>query len=86
MKKGLTRRGFTSFVAGNGEEAVRLASQCTPDAILMDIQMPGIDGFRQLGESGQWASSSATVPIIALTAFRGSVSRKAVQGSGYKLF
>ena len=45
MAAALTRRGFAVFIAGNGEEALRLASRDSFDAVLMDLQMPGIDGF-----------------------------------------
>jgi DNA-binding NarL/FixJ family response regulator len=31
--------------AGDGEEAARLAAELTPDVVLMDLSMPGIDGF-----------------------------------------
>ena len=41
----LSRRGFSAFVANDGDEAVRLASRDSFDAILMDIQMPQRDGF-----------------------------------------
>ena len=41
----LSRRGFSAFVANDGDEAVRLASHDSFDAILMDIQMPHRDGF-----------------------------------------
>ena len=41
----LTRRGFAVFTARSGEEALRLAGRDSFDAILMDLQMPGLDGF-----------------------------------------
>ena len=61
----LTNAGHTVSVANNGEEAVHLASSERFDAILMDVQMPVVDGFaatRRLRELG------LTLPIIALTA------------------
>lgn len=40
----LSRNGFTTVKASNGKEAIRLADQETPDLILLDIMMPGMDG------------------------------------------
>jgi two-component system, NtrC family, sensor kinase len=41
----LTQEGFTVFVALNGETAIEQIQYTKPDLILMDIMMPGIDGF-----------------------------------------
>lgn len=40
----LTRNGFDTIQASNGRDAIKLAEQETPDLILLDIMMPGIDG------------------------------------------
>lgn len=52
----LVRAGFTMVInsqpdmqvvgqASNGDEAIRLAEQLTPDIVLMDVRMPGMDGI-----------------------------------------
>ena len=48
--------GYDVLVAGDGEEALRIAEEVRPDLILLDIMMPRIDGFevaRRLREEAQ---------------------------------
>jgi two-component system OmpR family response regulator len=57
--------GFEVDVAANGTEALRLAPMVHPDLILLDVMMPGLDGFevtRRLREDGE------RVPVLFLTA------------------
>jgi PAS domain S-box-containing protein len=63
----LQARGYQVVVARNGQQAVDLALEKYPDLILMDVQMPGVDGLeatRQLRARPE----TAQMPIIALTA------------------
>jgi CheY-like chemotaxis protein len=79
----LSRRGFSAFVASDGDEAVRLASRDSFDAILMDIQMPGRDGF----DATRWIRGLrgrvSTIPIIALTGLKGPMMRKRCAEAGF---
>jgi two-component system cell cycle response regulator DivK len=64
----LTFHGYEVAVAADGQEGVALASELMPDLILMDIQMPGMDGMTAGGIlKGDPATSG--LKIIALTSF-----------------
>jgi two-component system, OmpR family, response regulator ResD len=59
----LAREGYEVRTAGGGEEAVERASELHPDVVLLDIKMPGMDGFEVMAElRGRW-----WVPIIMVT-------------------
>lgn len=62
----LFQKHYELYHAWNGAEAVELYKKYHPDLILMDIKMPGMDGFEA---TRQIRTLSAEVPIIALTAF-----------------
>ena len=65
----LSFEGFTVVVAGNGLEAVQKADELLPALILMDIQMPLMDGFQAIERiRADSRRAVAQVPIIALTA------------------
>jgi two-component system, cell cycle response regulator DivK len=63
----LQATGFRTLEATTGERAVEVALEHRPDLVLMDIQLPGIDGveaLRRLRTDGDFAA----VPVLALTA------------------
>jgi two-component system, cell cycle response regulator DivK len=63
----LERYGYETLQAGDGLAAMKLALECLPDLILMDIQLPeisGLDVTRQL----KGDERSQNIPIIAVTA------------------
>ncbi|HET8995844.1 MAG TPA: response regulator, partial [Acetobacteraceae bacterium] len=79
----LTRRGFAVFTAGNGEEAVRMAGRDSFDAILMDLQMPGLDGFEATRRIRALPGHAGSVPIAALTALQGARLRQRCTETGF---
>lgn len=66
----LNQLGYTADLVVNGEEAVHAVKAKTYDAILMDVQMPGMDGLEATRKIREWenATSAPRVHIIALTA------------------
>lgn len=59
--------GYTVFKASNGEDGLQLANAEMPDLILLDIMMPGIDGF-DVCRSLKQEQKTRKIPIIMLTA------------------
>lgn len=65
LRRGLSEEGYTADVALNGERALRMAGATEYDVIVLDVMLPGIDGFevcRQLRDSG------VRSPALMLTA------------------
>jgi two-component system OmpR family response regulator len=65
LRRGLLEEGLSPDVARNGDDAVWMAAATEYDAIVLDVMLPGSDGFevcRRLRESGRWA------PVLMLTA------------------
>ncbi len=63
----LEAKGYRIVLAKNGEEAIDIAKLNIPDLILMDIQMPGIDGLEAIRQI-RCDRKLLNIPIIALTA------------------
>jgi two-component system, cell cycle response regulator DivK len=63
----LLATGYRTLEATTGEEAVALATEHSPDLVLMDIQLPDIDGVEALGRL-RADGRTASVPVLALTA------------------
>src|SRR5580765_4619731 len=65
VRGGLGREGLAADVAATGEDALWMAGAHEYDAIVLDVMLPGIDGFetcRRLRETGTWT------PVLMLTA------------------
>jgi two-component system cell cycle response regulator DivK len=76
----LTYAGYEVVEATSGEEGVRRALETVPDLILMDLQLPGIDGAEALR---QIRMSEKQVPVVAVTAFAMNNDRTRAFDAGF---
>lgn len=68
MRMWLEKRGYRVIEAETGEEAVTLAQQETPDLIIMDMMMPGMNGLDATQQIRQYQALRRT-PIVAVSAY-----------------
>ena len=66
MQKALEQNGFQTASAADGSEAIRKARELHPDLILMDIVMPGLNGFQATRELAS-DPETRTIPVIMVT-------------------
>ena len=81
----LQAKGYTTVEAVTGEEGGRLAKERTPDLVLMDIQLPGINGieaFKQIRADPK----TARIPVVALTASVTPTDRSQITAAGFDAF
>ena len=81
----LQYHGFTTLEATTGEDGVALASTRKPRLILMDIQLPGIDGVTAL-ERIRREAATARIPIVAMTASVMKEDRERFDKAGFDGF
>ncbi|MEI6753711.1 MAG: response regulator [Paludibacter sp.] len=67
MKDFLLESGYQILAANNGTQALEIVSQTLPDAIILDLMMPGVDGFTVL-ENIRNFELTAKIPVLILTA------------------
>jgi CheY-like chemotaxis protein len=67
VKKVLTAKGYEVLLAEDGETGLKMVAEHTPDLILMDINMPGIDG-KEAAARLKTSPFYKHIPIVALTA------------------
>ncbi len=61
----LEQEGYQVSVAGSGEEALALATDLAPDLVVLDVRMPGMDGFETLR---RLRAEGSKAPVLMLTA------------------
>jgi two-component system, cell cycle response regulator DivK len=78
----LTVKGFTVLETETGEEALALARERLPALVLMDIQLPGIDGIETLRRL-RADPATAAIPIVAVTASAMMHDRQKILAAGF---
>jgi len=78
LKRTLEPEGYHVILADNGRAALALLEEHKPDLVILDIMMPGLDGFQVLDLLRQ----RSNVPVIMLTARREVVSLNKALGLG----
>lgn len=62
----LARHGYQTLTASNGEEGISLAKSNQPDLILMDVVMPGLNGFQTTRKLAK-DTETAHIPVIVVS-------------------
>ena len=81
----LQAKGYATLEAVNGEDGVRLALEHKPDLVLMDIQLPdinGVEAFRRIRAN----ADTAKVPVVAFTASVTPMDRHRITDAGFDGF
>jgi two-component system cell cycle response regulator DivK len=82
MRDVLTYSGYEVIEATSGEDGVRLAGEAAPDLVLMDLQLPGIDGAEALRRI-RASEVNPGVPVVAVTAFAMLEDRERAYEAGF---
>jgi CheY-like chemotaxis protein len=78
----LAFHGYRLAEAETGEDGVRLARELHPHLVLMDIQLPGIDGITALGQL-RGDPATRAIPVIAVTASAMTQDRQKIMAAGF---
>ncbi len=81
----LQHQGYLTLSTGTGTQALALANERKPDLILLDVMMPGMDGY-QVAAVLKAESTTANIPIIMLTALVDREARVAGLAAGAEEF
>jgi len=81
----LKAKGYATLEATTGEEGVRLALEHRPDLVLMDIQLPDINGIEAF-ERIRADADTAAVPVVAFTASVTPTDRNRITQAGFSGF
>jgi CheY-like chemotaxis protein len=82
LREALTARDHAVVEAVNGEEALRMIERSSPDIVMLDIQMPRLDGYevlRRVRADAQWCATK----MIAVTALAMRGERERALAAGF---
>jgi two-component system cell cycle response regulator DivK len=78
-------KGYETVEATTAEDGIRLAAERPPDLVLMDIQLPGMNGIQALHVLRE-NPDLATIPVIAVTASVMHEDRKQIMAAGFDAY
>ncbi len=81
LKMRLERKGYTVFIAENGQHALDIVASVEPSLILMDLNLPVLDGWEATRRL-KGAPETSSIPIIALSAHAMSGDREKAMAAG----
>jgi len=81
----LQSKGYATLEAVTGEDGVRMAIETKPDLVLMDIQLPGINGMEALRRV-RADPGCARIPVVAFTASVTPADRSQISAAGFDGF
>ncbi|HQU49974.1 MAG TPA: response regulator [Casimicrobiaceae bacterium] len=81
----LQAKGYRTIEAVTGEDGVRLARERRPALVLMDIQLPGINGIEALRQI-RADPATASIPVIAVTASVMASDRRNIVEAGFDAY
>ena len=81
LSRRLQRRGYDVRTAVDGEEGLSMAQRETPDLILMDLSLPGLDGW-EAARRLKTMPETSSIPVIALTAHAMSGDKESALEAG----
>ena len=75
-------KGYETLEAGTAEDGIRLAQERNPDLVLMDIQLPGMNGIDALAVL-RGNPATVRIPVVAVTASVMQQDRKQITEAGF---
>lgn len=78
-------KGYATLEATSAEDGIRLAAEKRPDLVLMDIQLPGMNGIDALRVL-RGNADTAAIPVIAVTASVMQQDRKLIMDAGFDAY
>ena len=81
----LQAKGYQTMEAVNAEDGIKLALERVPDLVLMDIQLPGMNGMQAL-KVLRAEAATAHVPVVAITASVMTQDRQQIMDTGFNGF